>query len=137
MSVSSFVKKLGPGLLYAGAAVGVSHLVQSTRAGSSFGFELIGIIIIANLVKYPFFQFGPRYAHATGKSLIDGYLKLGKWAIVLYAILTLATMFTILAGISAVTAGVFIHVFNLELSAAEVSAIILILVMLILLIGQD
>jgi Mn2+/Fe2+ NRAMP family transporter len=136
MSVSSFVKKLGPGLLYAGAAVGVSHLVQSTRAGSSFGFELLGIIIIANLVKYPFFQFGPRYAHATGKSLIDGYLKLGKWAIVLYAILTLATMFTILAAVSAVTAGVFIHVFNLELSAAEVSAIILILVMLILLIGR-
>ncbi len=27
-------KVLGPGLLYAGAAVGVSHLVQSTRAGT-------------------------------------------------------------------------------------------------------
>ena len=26
-------KSLGPGLLFAGAAVGVSHLVQSTRAG--------------------------------------------------------------------------------------------------------
>ena len=26
------IKKLGPGLLFAGAAIGVSHLVQSTRA---------------------------------------------------------------------------------------------------------
>ena len=31
-------KSLGPGLLFAGAAVGVSHLVQSTRAGADFGF---------------------------------------------------------------------------------------------------
>ena len=28
------LKKLGPGLLFAGAAIGVSHLVQSTRAGA-------------------------------------------------------------------------------------------------------
>ena len=28
------LKALGPGLLMAGAAIGVSHLVQSTRAGA-------------------------------------------------------------------------------------------------------
>ena len=36
-------KTLGPGLLMAGAAVGVSHLVQSTRAGAVYGFGLLGL----------------------------------------------------------------------------------------------
>ena len=58
--VSSILKKLGPGLLFAGAAIGVSHLVQSTKAGADFGLGLIWALIIANLFKYPFFQFGPR-----------------------------------------------------------------------------
>ena len=30
----NFLKSIGPGLLFAGAAIGVSHLVQSTRAGA-------------------------------------------------------------------------------------------------------
>ena len=30
-------KKLGPGLLFAGAAIGVSQLVQATRAGADWG----------------------------------------------------------------------------------------------------
>ena len=71
------LKQLGPGLLYAGAAIGVSHLVQSTRAGANFGFTLIWVIVIAHFFKYPFFQFGPRYASATGESLLDGYKKMG------------------------------------------------------------
>lgn len=54
MKIKSLLKTLGPGLLYAGAAVGVSHLVQSTRAGASYGFELIWVVIVANIIKYPF-----------------------------------------------------------------------------------
>ena len=51
----SFLKALGPGLIWAAASVGVSHLVQSTRAGANFGFELVWIVILANLLKlnYP------------------------------------------------------------------------------------
>ena len=51
------ISKLGPGLLFAGAAIGVSHLVQSTRAGADFGFGLIWALILVNLFKYPFFQY--------------------------------------------------------------------------------
>ena len=43
---------LGPGLVWAAAAVGVSHLVQSTRAGASYGFALVGVVVVANLLKY-------------------------------------------------------------------------------------
>ena len=51
----NIIKKLGPGLLFAGAAIGVSHLVQSTRAGADYGFTLIWALILANIIKYPFF----------------------------------------------------------------------------------
>ena len=37
----SFAKVIGPGLLFAGSAVGVSHLVQSTRAGALYGLGLV------------------------------------------------------------------------------------------------
>ncbi len=56
------LKSLGPGLLWAGAAIGVSHLVQSTRAGANYGFALVWALLLANLFKYPAFEFGPRYA---------------------------------------------------------------------------
>ncbi len=36
--MKKLLQSLGPGLLFAGAAIGVSHLVQSTRAGADFGF---------------------------------------------------------------------------------------------------
>ena len=49
--VSSILKKLGPGLLFAGAAIGVSHLVQSTKAGADFGLGLVWALIIANIFK--------------------------------------------------------------------------------------
>ena len=98
-------KKLGPGFLFAGAAIGVSHLVQSTRAGADFGFGLLWALFLINAIKYPFFEFGPRYAAATGESLLEGYRKLGKGVLVAYYVLTFATMFTIQTAVTIVTAG--------------------------------
>jgi Mn2+/Fe2+ NRAMP family transporter len=64
----SFWKSFGPGLLWAAAAIGVSHLVQSTRAGAMAGFGLAGVVLLANIFKYPFFEYGPRYAAASGSA---------------------------------------------------------------------
>jgi Mn2+/Fe2+ NRAMP family transporter len=115
--ISKF-KNLGPGLLFAGATIGVSHLVQSTRAGADFGFGLIWALLLVNLCKYPFFQFGPRYAMATNESLLEGYKKLGTWVLVIYLVLNFATMFTIQTTVTIVTAGLasslFGNAFNLE-----------------------
>jgi Mn2+/Fe2+ NRAMP family transporter len=104
--MTKFLQKLGPGLLFAGAAIGVSHLVQSTKAGANFGFGLLWALLLINLIKYPFFQFGPRYAAATGESLLEGYNKLGKGVLKAYALLTIATMFTIQTAVTIVTAGI-------------------------------
>ncbi|WP_142785435.1 Nramp family divalent metal transporter [Changchengzhania lutea] len=101
----SKIKNLGPGLLFAGAAIGVSHLVQSTRAGADFGLGLLWALLLVNIFKYPFFQFGPRYATATGESLLEGYHKLGRSVLVAYYVLSFATMFTIQTAVTIVTAG--------------------------------
>ncbi len=111
---NGLLSKLGPGLLYAGAAIGVSHLVQSTRAGGMFGFDLIVAIVIIHLIKYPFFEFGPRYTAATGNNILHGYKKLGSWAVWIYLLMTISTMFIIQAAVTVVTAGLFVHIFGLE-----------------------
>lgn len=113
-SANLLLSRLGPGLLYAGAAVGVSHLVQSTQAGGMFGFELIIAIVIIHLIKYPFFEFGPRYTAATGEHILHGYRRLGKWAIWLFVLMTIATMFVVQAAVTVVTAGLVTHIFGLE-----------------------
>lgn len=130
------IKSLGPGLLWAGAAIGVSHLVQSSRAGAIYGFDLVGIILLINLFKYPFFEFGPRYAASTGESLLQGYNRLGKWGLILYVLLTLGTMFTLQAAITAVTAGLFSNVFSGSFTSFTWALIILIAGILIITVGK-
>ena len=106
------LKSLGPGLLFAAAAVGVSHLVQSTRAGADFGFGLLWALLLANLFKYPFFQYGPRYAAATGNTLLDGYKKLGNGILVISYLISFITMFIIQAAVTIVTAGLAVNLFG-------------------------
>ncbi len=127
---------LGPGLLFAGAAIGVSHLVQSTRAGADFGFGLLWALLIVNLFKYPFFQYGPRYASATGESLIDGYKRLGKGVLIGYYVLTFATMFSIQAAVTIVTAGLAVNLFGFTESPIIWSVVITMVSLLILMLGK-
>ena len=132
----NWLKKLGPGLLFAGAAIGVSHLVQSTRAGADFGFGLLWALLLIHIVKYPFFQFGPRYATATGESLLDGYKKLGKGILIAYFVLNLATMFTIQAAVTIVTAGLAANLFGITTNPIVWSIIITLICSALLIIGR-
>ncbi|MBN2614120.1 MAG: Nramp family divalent metal transporter [Bacteroidales bacterium] len=136
MNIKGVLKIMGPGLLYAGAAIGVSHLVQSTRAGSSFNFDLLWVLIFANLVKYPFFDYGTRYATATGNSLIEGYAKIGRWAVDLFTVLTVVSMFVIEVAITVVTAGLFSFIFNIHINTTVLAAFLLLLSIIILAVGK-
>lgn len=131
-----FKKSLGPGLLMAAAAIGVSHLVQSTRAGATYGFALVWAVVLANFFKYPFLEFGPRYAIATGESLIDGYKKLGNWAIWVFIIFTIGTMFAVQAAVTIVSASLAAELTGIALSPLAWSAIILAICIIILVSGQ-
>ncbi|PTX61065.1 Mn2+/Fe2+ NRAMP family transporter [Kordia periserrulae] len=130
------LKKLGPGLLFAGAAIGVSHLVNSTKVGAEFGFGLLWALLLVNLCKYPFFQFGPRYAAATGESLLEGYKKLGKGLLIAYFLLTFATMFTIQTAVTIVTAGLAKQLFGLDFSMGIWSTIITFICLGVLAMGR-
>lgn len=111
---SNLLTMLGPGILFAGAAIGVSHLVQSTRAGGMYGLALILFIVFANLAKYPAFRFGNQYAAATGSNLIVAYKQQGPVSIWIFIVSTLLTMFAGCAAISITTAGLAKVTFGLE-----------------------
>jgi len=134
--INSFIKKLGPGLLFAGTAIGVSHLVQSTKAGAEFGFGLTWALIIAILLKYPFFKFAPKYSIATNESVLHGYKKLHPIIPVIFFMITLGTMFTIQTAVTIVTAGIANSVFGNIISIEIWTIIILSISFLILIIGK-
>jgi len=131
-----FLRKLGPGLLFAGSAIGVSHLVQSTKAGANFGFGLLWALVAINIIKFPFFQFGPRYAAATGENLLEGYKKLGKIFLKIYITLSFATMFTIQTAVTVVTAAIASSLFGNGINIENWTLIILFFCFLILLVGK-
>jgi len=130
------LKSLGPGICFAGAAVGVSHVVQSTRAGALYGFALLGIIILINLVKFPFFEYGPRYVAATGESLLAGYKRCGAWVFYLFVFLSFLTMFIVQAAVTMVTAGLFANLLNITASIVLCSILVLFICGMLLVIGK-
>lgn len=113
-SRASFLKALGPGLLFAGTSVGVSELVQSTQAGANYSFALLIVIVLACVIKYPAFAFGPWYAHATGVSLLEGYRRQGKWALWVFLFVTLGTVFTVQAVVTVVASAILASVMGLQ-----------------------
>jgi Mn2+/Fe2+ NRAMP family transporter len=115
--IKNTLANLGPGLLYAGAAVGVSHLVMSTKAGASYGYLLLLLIPLVHVIKYPFYRFGPEYTAVTGKNILHGYNALGKWALWTYIIMTLITMCLIQAAVTIVTSSIAVEFFKLKIPA--------------------
>lgn len=103
--MKSILNKLGPGILYAGAAIGVSHLVQSTRAGAVYGFYLIAVVILTNIIKYPFFEISPIYTSKKKKNLLEGYLDLHPIVLIVFLLIMLSTFLIIISAITLVTAG--------------------------------
>lgn len=106
-SLRNLLKALGPGLLVACAAIGGSHLVWSTRAGAEFGWALVWIILLTNLLKFPFFLYGQSYTAATGESLLAGYLRLGRRYVVIFLTINLMTGVINIAGVAMLSAALF------------------------------
>ena len=132
---NKFLQTLGPGILFASTAIGVSHLVQSTKAGANFGYTLILFIIAANLFKFPFFEYGSRYASATGTSLLDGYRKMHMGVLITYFLITLSSMFFVCAAIIFVASGFFENLLGLTVPPDYfyVTSLILLLVCFLIL----
>jgi len=135
-SSHSVFSVLGPGILYAASAVGVSHLIQGTRAGADYGLQLSFIIIIACFFKYPCIRFGGDYAAATGKSLISNYHSQGWWAFGIYSVAQIISMVFVIAAISLFTQGLIQVALNFEMNPILGVSLLLGIVTIILLTGH-
>lgn len=136
MQISRLLKTIGPGVIFATTCIGVSHLVQSTRAGADYGFSLLLLVILANFFKYPFFEFGSRYTSATGKSIIDGYKKKGTWVLVVYLLITIPSMFIVTAAVTFVTGGLLSNLVGIDWDNTVWSGILILICVVVLAIGR-
>lgn len=115
----NILKALGPGILIACAAIGGSHLVWSTRAGAEYGWSLLGLILLANFLKFPFFYFGQHYTAVTGESLLAGYKRQGTIYLYTFIVINLLTGSINIAAVGMLSASLsmpFLGFLNLELT---------------------
>lgn len=137
VKIRRFFNQLGPGLLFASMAIGTSHLVLSTKAGAIYGPLMILPILLANLLKFPFFEFGVRFTHATERSLTEGYAAHSRWFLYLYALVNLVSAFTILAALYSVTSGMTVNVFTALAPSPSAAAVgLFALISAVLIIGR-
>ena len=135
-SRSSFWRSFGPGLIWAATSIGVSHLVQSTRAGAEAGFAFVGVIVVALILKYPFFEYGARYAAATRRSLVEGYRDIGAWALWLFLAITLVTAIISLAALAMFMAFLTRYAFGAEWPLAATAAVLMGACVVVLVVGR-
>ena len=115
MSFVRTLRSLGPGIIMAATAIGTSHLILSPVAGARFGYGLIWLVLVSHVFKYPAFEFGPRFAIATGVSLIRGYQRVPgpkNWAVWAFLVTTVLQGLTLLAGMLSVTAAILVASFG-------------------------
>ncbi len=112
--MSNWQKVLGPGILFASTAIGVSHLVQATQAGASYGFTLLWAVIIANILKFPFFEFASRYANVKRESILQAYWDRSSLWLYAYLAITVISMFFVTGAVGIVTYGFMENLFGLN-----------------------
>lgn len=130
------MQALGPGILMATAAVGGSHLVASTQAGALFGWQLLWLILLVNILKYPFFRFGVQYTLEQNESLLEGYQRKGKGYFYCFVLLNLVAAVVNTAGVLILTAALLQHALPWNLSITVLCWLILAVCLLILLLGH-
>lgn len=130
------LKALGPGIMMATAAVGGSHLVASTKAGATYGWQLIGLILLVNLFKYPFFRAGVQYTVGTQKSLIQGYNELGKGYLWLYSGLNVISGIVNTAALLLFSASLLGYFLPVALPLTTLAAVVLFICLVILFAGH-
>lgn len=118
--------------MLASASIGASHVVQSTRAGAEYGLALVGIIVLAGILKYPAFRAGPHYAIATGESLLTAYRRQGRFVLGLFIFIILSAIIALQAAVTITAAALLENLLNIPsnilLTSALLSAFCILLV---------
>lgn len=127
---------LGPGILMATAAIGGSHLVASTQAGALFGWQLLWLIVVVNVLKYPFFRFGMEYTLATKNSLVEGYKNQGPGYFYSFIALNIIAAVVNTAGVLLLTASLLHYALPISIPVTLLCWLILAVCLIILLMGH-
>ena len=127
---------LGPGIVMASAAVGGSHIIASTQAGAIYGWELVSIVILANLFKYPFFRFGVQYTLDTGNTLLEGYRQKGQFYLWLFLALNIFATVINTAAVGLLTAAILTFILPIPLPMPVLSSLVIVVITGILLLGK-
>jgi len=122
--------------MVAATAVGVSHLVQSTRAGADYGLTMSLAIVLIVALKYPTFRFAAEYASATGRSLVHAYAAQGRVAIAWLVFAMLIEMFVGASAVALVAGGMLVRVAGVAADNAVAAIAIVMLTALILANGR-
>ena len=97
--LSDISKRFGPGVIMASSCVGGSHIIASTQAGAYYGYQLGLLIVLINVLKYPFFRFAFDYSALENKSVLQGYAEKRRSYLWLFLAFNLfATMVNIAGG---------------------------------------
>lgn len=127
---------LGPGILMATAAIGGSHLVASTQAGALFGWQLFWLIVVVNVLKYPFFRFGMEYTLATKNSLVEGYKNQGPGYFYSFIALNIIAAVVNTAAVLLLTASLLHYALPISIPVTLLCWLILAVCLIILLLGH-
>ncbi|MFT4414319.1 Nramp family divalent metal transporter [Fredinandcohnia humi] len=79
----SFKKRIamiGPGFVAAATGVGTGDLVAALVAGAGFGLSFVWAIVVGAILKYFLNEGVGRFHLATGKTIIEGWQQMGRWA---------------------------------------------------------
>ena len=109
--------------------------MSSTTAGARFGFALVGLILLTNLIKYPFLRVGTRFTAATGLSLLEGFQKRNPLYLPLYLVVSLVTGTFTIAAVSFVAGLLLTNIpllagldpYGLSIAVLAVSGLVLLL----------
>lgn len=132
----SRLRALGPGLVMSSAAVGGSHLVASTQAGALFGWQLLWLILLVNVLKYPFFRFGVQYTITENESLIHGYLRKGRYYLLAFTGLNILAAVVNTAGVLILSASLLQYFLPWQVSLTSLCFLLLFACLSILLAGH-
>ncbi|MDL5041972.1 Nramp family divalent metal transporter [Heyndrickxia coagulans] len=71
---------IGPGLIVAATGVGAGDLVAALVAGAKYGLVFLWAILIGALLKFTLNEGIGRWHLTSGKTILEGWQSLGKWA---------------------------------------------------------
>jgi Mn2+/Fe2+ NRAMP family transporter len=75
-----YTSMIGPGLIVAATGVGAGDLVAALVAGANFGLVFIWAILIGAILKFTLNEGVGRWHLVSGKTILEGWHSMGKWA---------------------------------------------------------